>query len=137
MHQVTQELVISTKRIWTGRIISALPVLLLAFSAIGKISQSAEVLQGMAHYGYAVQFTVPLGILELLVAVIYAIPRTSFFGAILVTGYLGGATATNVRLGDPLFIVPVLVGALAWVGLYLRDTRLHTVIFKVRRAAFE
>lgn len=136
MQQATQELAIGTKRMWTGRIISALPVLLLAFSASGKISQSAEVLQGMAHYGYAEHVTVPLGILELLVAVIYAIPRTSFFGAILMTGYLGGATATNVRVGDPLCIVPVLIGVLAWIGLYLRDGRLHNLIFKVRRAAF-
>jgi hypothetical protein len=72
---------------------------------------------------------VPLGIVELLVTVIYAIPRTSFLGAILVTGYLGGATATNVRLGDPSYSATLLLGVLAWVGLYLRDGRLHNVIF--------
>jgi len=129
----TQAVAVGTKRMWTGRIVSALPVLALGFSAIAKISRADAVLQGMAHYGYPEHLIVGIGILELLVAVIYAIPRTSFLGAILVTGYLGGATATNVRIGDASYIATVLLGVLAWVGLYLRDGRLHTLIFNGRR----
>jgi DoxX-like family len=132
MHKATQEVAVSRKRIWTGRIVSALPVLLLGFSAITKISRADAVLQGMAHYGYPEHLIVAIGIVELLVTVIYAIPRSSFLGAILVTGYLGGATATNVRVGDASYIATVLLGVLAWVGLYLRDDRLHTLIFSHR-----
>lgn len=128
MQQSTQELAVSTKRIWTGRVISALPVLLLAFSAIGKLSKADAVIQGMAHYGYPEHLIVAIGIIELLVALIYAIPRTAFLGAVLVTGYMGGATATNVRLGDPSYVATVLLGVLAWVGLYLRDRRLHALV---------
>jgi hypothetical protein len=129
MQQSIQEAAVSTKRVWAGRIISALPVLLLLFSAISKLSRANAVIQGMGHYGYPEHLLVPLGILELLVTLIYAIPRTAFLGAILLTGYLGGATATNVRVGDSSYIVPVLLGVLAWVGLYLRDRRLQTVVF--------
>jgi predicted transporter len=118
----------STKRIWTGRVISAVPVLLLAFSAIAKLSRADAVIQGMGHYGYPERLIVAIGTLELLVTLIYAIPRTAFLGAILVTAYMGGATATNVRVGDPSYVATVLLGVLAWVGLYLRDRRLHALI---------
>ncbi len=118
----------ATKRIWTGRIISAVPILLLAFSAIAKLSRADAVIQGMGHYGYPEHLIVAIGTLELLVTLIYAIPRTAFVGAILVTGYLGGATATNVRVGDPSYVTTVLLGVLAWLGLYLRDRRLHALI---------
>jgi hypothetical protein len=104
----------------------------LGFSAIGKISKAGAVLQGMAHYGYPEHLVVTIGVIELLVTVIYAIPRTSFLGAILMTGYLGGATATNVRMGDPSCVATVLLGVLAWVGLYLQNSRLHTLIFNQR-----
>lgn len=136
MQQPIQPVVISKKRIWTGRIISALPVLALGFSAIAKISNASSVVQGMTHYGYPEHLILGLGILELLVAIIYAVPQTAFLGVILLTGYLGGATATNVRVGDPSYMATVLLGVLAWIGLYLRDGRLHTLIFspRVRRA---
>jgi DoxX-like family len=129
MQEVTYDEAVSSKRMWTGRIVSALPVLALGFSAITKILRVDAVLQGMAHYGYPEHVIVPIGIVELLVAIIFAIPRTSFLGAILITGYLGGATATNVRIGDPSYLMTVLLGVLAWVGLYLRDNRLRTLIF--------
>ncbi len=118
----------TAKRIWTGRIISAVPVLLLAFSAILKLSKADAVIQGMGHYGYPEHLIVGIGTLELLVTIIYAIPRTAFLGAILMTGYLGGAPATNVRVGDPSYVMTVLLGILAWLGLYLRDRRLHALI---------
>lgn len=128
MQQAVQEIAVSTKRIWTGRIISAVPIVLLAFSAIAKLSRADSVIQGMGHYGYPEHLIVAIGTLELLVTIIYAIPRTSFLGAILMTGYLGGATATNVRVGDPSYVATVLLGVVAWLGLYLRDRRLHALM---------
>ena len=114
--------------LWTGRILSAVPVLLLAFSASMKIMGSPEFIeQWVGKMGYPASTALKIGIVEIACAIIYAIPRTSFLGAILVTGYLGGATATHVRIGDPFFM-PVLVGVVAWVGLYLRDPRLRTLL---------
>jgi hypothetical protein len=83
---------------------------------------------GMARYGYSESQLFPLGILELCCAVVYAIPRTSALGAILLTGYMGGATAANVRIGDSSYGMTVLIGVLAWVGLYLRDSRLGELL---------
>lgn len=128
MQSDTRSAPVSNKRLWAGRIISALPVLLLLFSGVAKLMKAASVMQGLAHYGYPDSLVVGLGILELACTVVYAIPRTAVLGAILMTGYLGGATATNVRVGDPLFYVPVVVGVLAWAGLYLRDDRLRPLI---------
>ena len=118
----------SKAKLWAGRIISALPVLLLLFSGFMKLMKPAPVLQGFAHYGYSESLIVPIALLEIACTVIYAIPRTSILGAILVTAYLGGATATNVRVGDPSFVMTVLLGVLAWIGLYLRDERLSALV---------
>jgi uncharacterized membrane protein YphA (DoxX/SURF4 family) len=118
----------SKKKLWAGRIISALPVLLLLFSGVMKLMKPPSVLQGFAGYGYPESMLVVIGLLEIACTVIYAIPRTSILGAILLTGYLGGATATNVRVGNPAFIMTVILGVLAWVGLFLRDDRLRALI---------
>jgi len=118
----------SKKKLWAGRIISALPVLLLLFSGVMKLMKPPSVLQGMAGYGYPESLIVVIGLLEIACTVIYVIPRTSILGAILLTGYLGGATATNVRVGNPAFIMTVILGGLAWVGLFLRDDRLRALI---------
>lgn len=123
---------VSNKRLWAGRIISALPVLLLLFSGVLKLIKPVSVLQGFARYGYPNNMILVIGLLELSCTVVYAIPRTSVLGAILLTGYLGGATATNVRVGDPSFFMTVLLGVLAWIGLYLRDDRLRGLIFPRR-----
>ena len=109
-------------KIWAGRITSALPVLLLLFSGAMKLVKSASVIQGLAHFGYPESFALGIGILELACTVIYVIPRTSVLG-----GYLGGASATNVRVGDS-FVIPVILAVLAWAGLFLRDDRLRTLI---------
>ncbi len=119
---------VSKKRIWTGRVFSALPVLLLLFSAISKLMKPPAVVQGFAQYGYPEHLLGILGVVEMLCAILYVIPRTSIFGAILVTGYLGGATATNVRVGDPSFVLPVLLGVFAWGGLFLRDARVRALL---------
>jgi DoxX-like family len=114
--------------IWAGRIISALPVLLMVFGGVFGVLKPAAAVPGFIHYGYPERLFLPICILELACAVIYAIPRTSVLGAILLTGYLGGATATHVRIGDPLFVVPVILGVLVWGGLFLRDDRLRKLI---------
>jgi hypothetical protein len=123
----TQPEPVSKKMLWAGYIMSALPVLLLLMSAVMKFMKPAQIVQGFGHYGYPESLIVPLGIVEMACTVIYVIPRTSVLGAILLTGYLGGATATVVRMGDS-FIMPVLVGVLVWGGLFLRDARVRALI---------
>ena len=126
----TQSSPVSKGALWGGRIASALPVLMLLFSASGKFMQPPPVMEGFVRLGYAESLALGLGILELACTAVYLIPRTSVLGAILLTGYLGGATATHVRIGDPvsMFIIPVILGVLVWGGLYLRDPRLRALI---------
>ena len=116
--------------IWVGRIISALPVLLLVFSSSMKLLKPVQVVDEFARLGYPENVIFGLGIVELACAVIYAIPQTAIFGAILLTGYLGGATATHLRAGDPTFnmIMPVILGVLIWGGVFLRDARLRKLL---------
>ena len=118
---------ISPKMLWAGRIISALPVLLLCFSAIMKLIQPAGFAEQAAPMGYATNVLFWIGIVELICTVLYVIPQTAVLGAILLAAYLGGATATHVRVGDA-FIMPVIVGVLVWAGLYLRDARLRQLL---------
>ena len=93
-----QALSVSKKQLWAGRIISALPVLLLLFSGVMKLLKPTPVLQGFAHYGYPESLIVVIGILEIACTLVYVIPQSSYLGAILMTAYLGGATASNVRV---------------------------------------
>ncbi len=127
MQSGTQTAPISKKTLWAGRIISALPALMLLFSGVMKLAKPAAVTQEFARLGYSEGAALGIGILEIVCTVVYLIPRTSVLGAILLTGYLGGATATHVRIGDP-FIAPVVVGALVWLGLFLRDDRLRALL---------
>jgi len=113
--------------LWAGRIISTLPVLLLLFSGVMKLMKPAAVVEGFAQLGYPESLALGIGILELVCTVVYVIPRTSILGAILLTGFLGGATATHVRIGDPFFM-PVVLGGLVWGGLFLRDDGLRALI---------
>jgi DoxX-like protein len=115
-----------------GWIMSALPVLLLFFSAVMKIAKPAAVSEGFAHLGLPEHLALGLGILEIACTIVYLIPGTSILGAILLTGYLGGATVTHLRVGDP-FMIPVVVGLLVWGGLFLHDARLRALI-PLRRA---
>jgi len=118
----------SEKMLWTGRIISALPVLVLLASAIGKLLKPPAVLEGFANLGYPEHLILVLGIVELACTLIYVVPQTAVLGAILLTGYFGGATATHLRIGEWAFISPVVLGMLAWLGLYLRDVRLRALV---------
>ncbi len=115
---------ISKKSLWTGYVLSALPVLMLLMSAVTKFVKPAFAVEGTTKLGWDESLLLGLGIVELTCTIIYVIPRTAVLGAILLTGYLGGATATHVRIGEQ-FIAPVLLGMLVWGGLYLRDARLR------------
>jgi hypothetical protein len=131
MQSTVQALPVSKKNLWAGRVMSALPVLLLLFSGIMKLTGMAAVLEGFAKLGYPASLILGIGIVEIACVVLYVIPRTAVLGAILVTGYLGGAVATHVRVGDPLFsqaLMPFYLGVLVWGGIYLRDDRLRALI---------
>jgi hypothetical protein len=118
----------SKKIVWVGRVISAIPVLFMVFSAVLKFLRLAPVVQGMVRFGYPDDLLFLLGVLELLSCVVYVIPRTAVLGAILMTGYLGGATASNVRIGDPSYIMTVVLGVMVWGGLFFREPRVRALI---------
>jgi len=115
-------------RLWIGRVLTALPILGLTASASMKLSHSDAVVQGfVTKYGFPESTLLPIGILELFCVVMYAVPRTRILGAILVAAYLGGATVTHVRASEP-FVIPVLMGIMAWLGVYLTDRRLEALV---------
>jgi hypothetical protein len=115
-------------QLWTGRVLSALPVLLLLLSASMKVSHPPMVIETfVGKLGYPAGMLPALAVLELFCTVVYVVPRTAVLGAVLLTGYLGGAIATHVRVGDP-FVVPLLLGVLVWAGLYLRDERIRALL---------
>jgi hypothetical protein len=121
-----------TKRtIWAGRIISGIPVLFLLFDALGKFIKPAPVVEGTLQLGYPESAMLPIGVILLACTILYIIPRTAVFGAVLLTGYLGGAVATHLRVGNPVFthmLFPVYVGFMLWLGLYLRDRRVRALL---------
>jgi hypothetical protein len=114
-------------RLWGGRVLSALPVLMLLFSGSLKLSHSPMFLEKWATFGYPESLATPIGIVEIVCALVYAFPKTRVLGAILVTGYLGGAIATHVRTGD-VFFIPLVLGLFAWAGVFLRDPRLSGLL---------
>jgi hypothetical protein len=114
--------------IWTGRVLSAIPVLLLVMSGVFAVVSKQQVAEGMSKFGYPESKVFLIGVLEIGCALIYAIPRTAVLGAILMTGYLGGAVATHVRIGDPGYPTAIVAGILVWAGLYLRDARLRALL---------
>ena len=119
---------ISSASLWTGRIFSALVFLFMLFDGGIKILKLPAAVEGTARLGYPTSVVQAIGVLALVCVLLYAIPRTSVLGAILLTGYLGGATATQVRVQDPWFLFPVVLGMLVWAGLYFRDERLRALI---------
>jgi hypothetical protein len=119
------------KRIWTGRIISGLVVLFLIFDSVTKLITIPPVVEGMRQLGYPVPLAPVIGTLLLICVLLYVIPRTAPLGAILLTGYLGGAVASQLRVGMPLFtytLGPVYAAAFGWGGLYLRDGRVRALL---------
>ncbi len=118
---------VSKKLRWVGYIMSALPVPLLLMSGVMKVTTSPMATEGFVHLGYPEGVAVWIGIVELLCLALYIVPQTAVLGAILLTGYLGGATASHVRMGEP-FHMAVLLGVVLWGGLYLRDVRLRALL---------
>lgn len=118
----------SKTMLWVGRVISALMIVFMLFDACTKILKLPAAVEGTVRLGYPASTVLPIGVIALVCVLLYAIPRTSILGAILLTGYLGGATATQVRVQDAWYFFPPVLGALTWVGLYLRDERLRTLI---------
>lgn len=130
MQSDTQTVPVSKKRLWAGRIMSALPALFLIVDGAMKLVKPEPVVKATVELGYAETVILPLGVVLLACTILYLIPRTAVLGAILLTGYLGGAVATQVRAEQVLFniLFPVILGALLWGGLVLRDDRLRTLI---------
>lgn len=121
----------SRPRLLTGRILSGLSIAFLLFDAAGKLARVAPAVQGTVELGYPADSILTIGLVELACVALYMIPRTAVLGAVLLTGYLGGAIATHVRVGNPLFshvLFPTYVAALIWGGLYLRDARLRALL---------
>jgi len=117
----------STGILWTSYVVSAIPVAMMIFSAVLKFFPSV-VADGFNQLGWPVGLAPILGVIELACVIVYLYPRTAVLGAILVAGYLGGATATHVRVGDGFFFAPFLLGVLAWLGLWLREPRLKALL---------
>jgi DoxX-like family len=118
------------RRPWAGRVLSALPAAFLLVDAVMKLVKPAVVVEATVALGYPETVIVPLGVVLLACTVLYAIPSSAVLGAIALTGYLGGAVATHVRVGGEIFpvVFPVILGVLLWGGLYLRDERLRSLI---------
>ena len=112
---------------WVGYILATLPVLLLLMSGVMKLMAPPTVVEGFVRLGYPENLALGIGVVELLCVVLYLIPQTAVLGAILLTGYLGGATASHVRIGEP-FHMAVLLGIVLWGSLYIRDARLRALI---------
>jgi hypothetical protein len=121
----------SKTALWTGRILSSLAILFLLFDSTIKLLRLPMVAESTAQLGYPASLAFTIGLIELICLIVYMIPSTSILGAVLLTGYLGGAIATHVRIGSPLFthiLFPIYIAALIWGGLYLRDVRVRTLV---------
>jgi hypothetical protein len=122
----------ASKLTWTGRVISFLAGAPFVLSGVMKISMVQPVIDGFGKFGWAQSLLIPIGILELVCVAIYLFPTTDVLGAILLTGYIGGAIATELRIGNQVY-VQSLLGILVWGGLYLRDPRLRELLPMVRK----
>ena len=117
-------------RIRIGWVISGLVTAFMLFDAVGKFVKPAAVVEAFARTGWPIELSATIGAILLFCTILYVVPQTSVLGAILLTGYLGGAVATNLRLENPLFshtLFPVYFGVLVWVGLWLREPALEPV----------
>lgn len=117
------------KLFWLGWALTLLPALFLLFGAINSLLLTDQVREGMTHMGYPESAARPIGVVLLVSVALYLFPRTAVLGAILLTGYLGGAVATHVRAADPLHLTlfPAVFGVIVWLGLFFRDTRVRAL----------
>jgi len=118
---------VSAKVMWVGRGITAVVALAFLISAVLKLVGGPDVKAGIAHLGLPESMLVPLAILEIACVVVYLIPPAAVLGAVLLTGYIGGAICTHWRVGDP-FYLHIVLGIVVWLGIYLREPRLHAVL---------
>ena len=131
MQLASQSGSLSKKSVWTGRVLSGLVTAFMVFDAVIHLMRPAPVVEAFAKLGLPLRLAVTLGIIELVCVVLYVIPQASILGAILLTGYLGGAVAIQMTTSKSLFgeiLFPVYVGVMVWGGLYLRDDRVRTLI---------
>ncbi len=120
----------SRAALWIGRVLSGLTILFLLFDAIGKFAKPVQVTDAFTRLGIPIAQSTTIGVIALLCTILYAIPRTAVLGAVLITGFLGGAVAIQMRAGSPTFeaIFPVIFGIIAWLGVYLRYRSLRAVL---------
>jgi len=119
------------KRSIAGYALTAFVALFLTFDTVMKVLQLAPAMQGTIELGYPASTVLTIGLIELVCLVLYLVPRTSVLGALVLTGYLGGAIATHVRVGSPLpthTLFPIYVALMVWGGLYLRESRLRELL---------
>lgn len=127
MRSATEASPVSKKLLWTGRIISGIVVLFMLFNCSIALVKPAFARVGFTHLGYPERVAPGVAMLMFVCTMIYAIPQTSILGVILLTGYLGGATASHLRIGEP-FYLPIVVGVLVWIGICLREQRLRALV---------
>ena len=113
---------------WTGRVLSALPVLMMAMGAASVLFNRSQAAEGMAKFGWQEGALRLIVTFEIVFSLLYLFPRTAVFGAILLTAYFGGAVATHLRVADPGWPLAVICGILVWAGLFLRDPRLRALL---------
>ena len=122
---------VSKSALWTSRVLTTLVTLFLLMDLTMKVLRVPVAVEGTVKLGYSAAVLVPLGLIQLVALALYLIPRTSILGAIIWTGYLGGAVATHVRVADPLFshsLFPVYLGVAIWLSLWLREPRLRALV---------
>jgi len=123
----------ASKTVWAGRVLSFLAGAPFVLSGVMKILMVQAVIEGFGKYGWAQSLLMPIGILEIICVLLYFTPPVAVLGAILLTGYIGGAIATDLRVGNPVYAQSI-IGVVAWGGLYLRDARLRELLPFVRKA---
>jgi DoxX-like family len=131
MPAIPQSVPISKSKLWTARVLRAIVILFLLMDGIMKLIKPNPVVQGMTRLGYPMSLSVPVGITLLLCVALYALPRTTILGGLMLTGYLGGAVASQFRIGEPIIshvLFPVYFGIVIWAELYLRENRLKALI---------
>jgi hypothetical protein len=130
MQSTSQRPNVSMGMLWTGRVLSGLMALFFVLDGVAHLMKPAPVVEAFARLGYPLSASVGIGILALICTAIYVTPKTSILGAILLTGYLGGAVSTQVRAGSSTFetIFPIILAGLAWLGIFLREPRLRALI---------
>ena len=130
-HEIGTGNEIGRKRPWAGYIVTGLVAAFLLMDSVVKFIQPAGIEENVLPLGYTMEQMIPVGVILLVCLATYLIPQTAVLGAILLTGYLGGAVATHFRIGSPLFthmLFPVYIGILVWLGLFLREPRLRSIV---------